>query len=90
MLIFGCLSGDPKMEMPFQLTHQSLIDRLPMAAYAVRAPDGVLIWFNAEAAASCSIDKPRLFRRKRNRAPTRASKSLMSSSRSCVMTPPSW
>lgn len=27
-----------------------LIDLLPMAAYAVRAPDGVIIWFNSRAA----------------------------------------
>ena len=38
------------MKLPFQLSQQHLIDRLPMAAYAVRAPDGVLLWFNAEAA----------------------------------------
>ncbi len=29
---------------------QSLIDRLPMAAYAVRAPDGVIAWYNEKAA----------------------------------------
>src|SRR5262245_57108844 len=38
------------MEMPFELSQQTLIERLPMAAYAVRAPDGVLVWFNSEAA----------------------------------------
>jgi PAS domain S-box-containing protein len=27
-----------------------LIDLLPMAAYAVRAPDGVIVWFNSRAA----------------------------------------
>lgn len=28
----------------------NVLEHLPMAAYAVRAPDGVVIWFNAEAA----------------------------------------
>src|SRR5580704_714555 len=27
-----------------------VIEFLPMAAYAVRAPDGVIVWFNAAAA----------------------------------------
>src|SRR5712671_820816 len=27
-----------------------LVDLLPMAAYAVRAPDGVIAWFNSRAA----------------------------------------
>src|SRR5262245_21641350 len=43
-------SGEPRMENPIQLTRPNIIDRLPMAAYAVSAPDGVLTWFNAEAA----------------------------------------
>jgi PAS domain S-box-containing protein len=30
--------------------HAHLIDLLPMAAYAVRAPDGVIAWFNSRAA----------------------------------------
>src|ERR1700680_2991135 len=29
----------------------SLIELFPMAAYAVRAPDGVIAWFNSRAAA---------------------------------------
>jgi PAS domain-containing protein len=32
------------------LSLQNLIDRLPIAAYAVRAPDGVIAWYNTRAA----------------------------------------
>lgn len=32
------------------LYHQSLLDLVPMAAYAVRAPDGVIAWYNSQAA----------------------------------------
>lgn len=38
------------METLIQPSHRSLVDHLPMAAYAVRAPDGVLVWFNSMAA----------------------------------------
>jgi PAS domain S-box-containing protein len=31
-------------------SHAALVDLFPMAAYAVRAPDGVIIWFNSRAA----------------------------------------
>jgi PAS domain S-box-containing protein len=30
-------------------SHAYLIDLVPMAAYAVRAPDGVIVWFNSRA-----------------------------------------
>lgn len=32
------------------LYHETLLDLLPMAAYAVRAPDGVIAWYNSRAA----------------------------------------
>lgn len=38
----------PSASLDFSL--QDLIDRLPMAAYAVRAPDGVIAWYNRRAA----------------------------------------
>jgi hypothetical protein len=31
-------------------SHAYLIEHFPMAAYAVRAPDGVIVWFNSRAA----------------------------------------
>jgi PAS domain S-box-containing protein len=31
------------------IPNQTLIEFLPMAAYAVRAPDGVIVWFNSRA-----------------------------------------
>jgi hypothetical protein len=30
-------------------SHAYLIELFPMAAYAVLAPDGVIVWFNAHA-----------------------------------------
>jgi PAS domain S-box-containing protein len=48
-------SGSP-MQLPvshdlLQLGNQAhLIELFPMAAYAVRAPDGVIVWFNSRAA----------------------------------------
>jgi signal transduction histidine kinase len=36
--------------LDLDLSHQTLLDLLPMAAYAVRAPDGVIVWFNSRAA----------------------------------------
>jgi PAS domain-containing protein len=48
-------SGSPK-QLPFSpallnLGSQAhLLELFPMAAYAVRAPDGVIVWFNSRAA----------------------------------------
>src|SRR6202030_2494979 len=41
----------PASSAPLSLDSQSsLIELFPMAAYAVRAPDGVIAWFNSRAA----------------------------------------
>ncbi len=40
----------PPASASLDLSLQDLIDRIPMAAYAVRAPDGVISWYNARAA----------------------------------------
>lgn len=39
----------PDASAVLDLSRQSLLELLPMAAYAVRAPDGVIVWFNSRA-----------------------------------------
>ena len=45
--------GNPTTQFPSDLlnlgSHTYLVDLSPMAAYAVRAPDGVIAWFNSRA-----------------------------------------
>lgn len=39
----------PDASAVLDLSRQTLLELLPMAAYAVRAPDGVIVWFNSRA-----------------------------------------
>ena len=43
-------TGAPAPSASVDLSLQNMIDRLPMAAYAISAPDGVIAWYNIRAA----------------------------------------
>jgi PAS domain S-box-containing protein len=46
---YAAATGLPTSALLNLASHAYLIDLLPMAAYAVRAPDGVIAWFNSRA-----------------------------------------